>query len=317
MNTLNPAIPPDGSLFQPVIGPRGLRLALVFGNEAPHGRCPYYLTQCTHCDLGDGEGCRFSFDLNMERLAFFREQYREIWPEVRHLIIYNSGSTLDPLEMSLETLDGILEFARSLPGCPRVSLDSREDFVTVERVRFVLDRLRPEQTLCLTLGLESQNDEIRIKHLAKTITRDEVEAIFRILSQWRERSCVEINMVFQPPGTVGEDAVREAVATVEYGVELRDRHQVNVDFNYHPYYPTWKGVSEYPNHPRAVLEDGIKALIGMVRFLRNHPGNTRVFVGWNDEGHDLQISSKHRELLLYSPGIQRFNQTQNEEDLRI
>ena len=311
------AIPPAGSLFAPVRGPRGTRLALVFGNEAPSGRCPYYLTQCTHCDLGDGEGCRFTYDLNMARLAFFRDHYREIWPQIRHLIIYNSGSTLDPLEMSLDTLGGILDFAASLTECLRVSLDSREDFITAERVQFVLDRLHPEQALCLTLGLESQCDHIRINNLAKTITRDEVEAIFEILSHRRARASVEINMVFQPPGILGEEAVREAIATVEYGIALRDRFQVGVDFNYHPYYPTWKGVSEFPNHPRALLEDGIKALIQIVRFLKTRPGDTRIFVGWNDEGHDLQASSKQRELLIYAPGIQRFNHSQDEKDLHI
>ena len=129
------AIPPPESLFDPVEGPRGLRLALVFGNEAPGGRCPFHQVQCAHCDLGEGEGIRFTPEMNRARLAFFATHYGKLWDRIKHLVIYNSGSTLNPQEMSDETLGSILEYLNGLPGLERVSFDSRESFVTPARIQ--------------------------------------------------------------------------------------------------------------------------------------------------------------------------------------
>lgn len=312
-----PEIPPMGSLFEPVTGPRGNRLALVFGNENESGRCPFYQKQCTHCDLGAGEGIRFTPELNAARLTFFRQHYRAVLSGIDHLVIYNSGSTLNPGELSPATMSGILAFAHALPRCTRVSFDSREPFITPERIGKLVPELRDDQSLGITLGLESQDDTVREKHLAKTLTRVEIDTVFAALASFPGRTTIELNVLFQPPGIVRQAAVDEALATIDYGLVLRDRFGVPVDFNFHPYYPSWKGSLEFPEHPRALAEDAIKALILICRRLKAAGGDSRVFVGWNDEGHDLQPARKQRELLLYWPGLASFNRTQDEHDLRI
>ncbi|HNV68909.1 MAG TPA: hypothetical protein PKO06_04365 [Candidatus Ozemobacteraceae bacterium] len=311
------AIPRDGSLFNPIDGPRGRRLALVFGNEAPGGRCPFHTAQCSHCDLGAGEGIRFTTEINVRRLTFFTRHYAEIFPMIEHLVIYNSGSTLNPLELSLDTLQHILAFAASLPKCRRVSFDTREDFVTPERVARLADGLRSDQQFGLTLGVESQNDHVRMQLLGKSMSREEVAAVFQHLSRCNPRSRVEMNVVFQPPGLTGQAAVDDALATIRFGLELMDQSGVPVDFNFHPYYPSWKGTREFPNHPRANLQDTLRALILIHREIRTHGGDSAIFVGWNDEGHDLQPSSKSREINLYQPGIVAFNRSQDEADLHL
>ena len=313
----SPAIPGEASLFEPVAAPRGIRLALIFGNEAPHGKCPYHGTQCAHCDIGAGEGIRFNFSLNKERLEFFKSHYNKKLKTVQHIVIYNSGSTLNPQEMSPETLGEILGFIKETDSIQRASFDSREIFITRERVRNLVDSVRPNQQITLTLGLESQSDAIRMEKLGKRMSKEQIKRIFQVLSEFRERASVEINMVFQPPGVKGKGAVEEAKATVQYGLDLMDEYNVGVDFNYHPYYPSWKGSYEYPDHPRAIIQDGIRALILIVRMIKNRGGAAKIFVGWNDEGHDLQPRTKQRELSLYSSGLQKFNQTQDEKDLRI
>lgn len=312
-----PEIPPVGSLFEPVTGPRGNRLALVFGNENEAGRCPFYQKQCTHCDLGAGEGIRFTPELNLARLTFFRQQYRAILPSIDHLVIYNSGSTLNPVELSPATMKEITAFAHGLPRCHRVSFDSREPFIKPARIKELVETLRHDQILGITLGLESQDDKVREQHLAKTLTREEIDGVFSAMASCPGRTAVELNLLFQPPGIVRKAAVEEALATVEYGLDLRDRFDVAVDFNFHPYYPSWKGSLEFPEHPRALVEDAIKALIFISRRLKARGGDTKIFVGWHDEGHDLQPARKQRELLLYWPGLASFNRTQDEHDLRI
>ena len=124
------ARPADRLLFAPTRDRYGVRLALVFGNHAPGGRCPYYAAgKCHHCDIGAGEGAAVTSELNRQRLAWFQEHYRQVLPEVVHLVLYNSGSLLNPQEMPADLLDEVLVWARSLPALRMVSLETRENAV--------------------------------------------------------------------------------------------------------------------------------------------------------------------------------------------
>ena len=137
------ARPHDRLLFAPTRDRYGVRLALVFGNHAPGGRCPYYTAgQCSYCDIGAGEGAAATLESNRQRLAWFQEHYHEILPEVAHLVLYNSGSLLNPQEMPPELLDAILAWARSLPAVRVVSVDSREGLVTEVAVKRVASAFR-------------------------------------------------------------------------------------------------------------------------------------------------------------------------------
>src|SRR5271165_5443393 len=80
------AVPRAESLFEPVRDRYGWRLALVFGNHATGGFCPYYgREQCFHCDIGAGEGTAFDLPTNRERLAWFQEYYRPHLASISHL----------------------------------------------------------------------------------------------------------------------------------------------------------------------------------------------------------------------------------------
>ena len=95
------AVPAAEHRFAAVRDVYGWRLALVFGNEAKDGICPYYRAgRCHHCDIGAGEGRAFDTASNAARLRWFEASYAERWPELAHLVVYNSGSTLNPAELS-------------------------------------------------------------------------------------------------------------------------------------------------------------------------------------------------------------------------
>jgi hypothetical protein len=311
------AIPPQESCFDPVMGPQGLRLALVFGNESKDGRCPFFLAQCMHCDIGGGEGIGFTHELNKRRLEYFKEKFKVFWDSISHLVIYNYGSTLNSSEFSDETLEMILKFAAELPSVLRISFDSREYYVTDEKVAQLLKYSRKDQTVSVTLGLESISEKVRVDHLKKKMSREQVEKIFTTLAKARERTAVEMNILFQPPGVVGNEAVKEAVATAQFGLHLSSLTGVRVDFNFHPYYPSQKGLKAFPDHPRARLEDALRAIILIKRKIEEMKLETLLFVGGNDEGHDSQPGLKQMKQLLYDPAFSSFNITQEEKDLII
>lgn len=311
------AIPPAESTFMPVRGPLGYRLALVFGNESHDGRCPFFATQCMHCDIGGGEGFSFSSDLNCQRLEYFKTRFEHEWERINHLVVYNYGSTLNEAEFSRKTLKAVLDFVKACPSIKRASFDSREFFVTEEIVRFMVANTRVDQVVSVTLGFETQSEELRLDYLKKKISKEQVKKVFAALATSSPRSAVEMNVLFQPPGVAGNEAVKEAVATAAFGLEMMRQTGVRVDFNFHPYYPSIKGSDAYPDHPRARLEDAVRSLILISRMIKDSGGESLLFVGGNDEGHDLQPSLKQMKQLLYDPAFAAFNVSQDEKDLMI
>jgi hypothetical protein len=306
----DPAIPDPALRFEPVEDRYGTRLALVFGNEAPGGRCPFHARQCYHCDIGAGEGVPFDTATNLRRLDFFREHYAGVLPKAAHLVIYNSGSVLNPSELGEASLQAILAWTAGLPACRVVSLDSREAFITTDKLDRVLRALRPGQQPRPILGLETQDERARLELLNKRVTRGAVEAAFEVVGHYQGRVGLDVNIVFGTPPFHGGAAVAEAEATAGYALELAERFNVPVDFNFHPYYPSRIGREHFPNHPRADLGAALEALARLREAIARAGREASVFVGWYDEAHDQEPSARQAELARYREVFHQFNVTQ-------
>ncbi len=308
----NLVIPDASILFDPVRDTYGSRLALVFGNEFKGGECPFYTAkQCHHCDIGAGEGIQFTTKMNRERLDFFRQHYGDVLGNVEHLVVYNSGSTLNKAEMSRQTLEHIAKYASSLDKCKIVSFDSREMYVTEDSLDYVVERLRDDQQARAILGVESQSDEVRIGKLNKRMKKVKIETAFEVARKYKGKVGIDVNIVFQPPELVGGDAVREAVETLRYGLDLGERYNVPVDFNFHPYYPSKRSRAMYPEHPRANLKDSKGALRRMKAEIEARGIDAKIFIGWQDEAHDQQQKVRGIELEQGMEKFDRFNVTQD------
>ncbi len=314
------AIPEKSTLFNPVFDGYGRRLALVFGNEFSEGRCPFYQSQCNHCDIGAGEGIQFDYELNRERLAFFQDYYADVLPDIVHLVIYNSGSTLNKLEMSPETLFCIAKYAASLEKCKIVSWDSRENYIKPKNLDIIVNNLRQDQQIRIILGIESQDDKIRMVNLKKLMSKEAIEQAFaiaqclafsEIASAYESRVGMEFNIVFQPPEIIGQAAILEAVKTVTYGLNLSQKYRVPIDFNFHSYYPSRKSQAIFPNHQRAELKDAIQALLLMKQAILQQDSLAKIFIGWQDEDHDREQNKRAVELQKYLDIFNRFNIEQN------
>jgi hypothetical protein len=300
------AIPAPALRFEPVQDGYGTRLALVFGNEAPGGVCPFYSRQCYHCDIGSGEGAQFDAGMNGERLGFFRRHYASVLPKVAHLVLYNSGSVLNPRELAAGSLQGILEYAAALANCRVISLDSREAYIRKTHLDRVLGCLRPDQQPRPILGLETQNDEVRLRVLNKRMTRSAVEAAFRAIGHYEGRVGLDLNIVFGLPPLQGRAAVAEAEATARFGLELAARHGVPLDFNFHPYYPSRIARDHFPEHPRADLGAALEAVTRIREVILQSGRPSMLFIGLEDERHDQEPSVRRAELARYAELFHRF-----------
>lgn len=273
--------------FEPVQDRYGKRLALVFGNEAKDGQCPFYRRkECSHCDIGAGEGQAVDALAHAQRLAWFAYHYRRELPEVTHLVLYNSGSLLNPREMSPSALRTICDWAARLPALRMLSLDTRELFVNRQRLRELRQRLPDQVALRVILGLESADDEVRLGLLNKRMSRAAVERAVHEVAQSGTNVGLWVSLVFGPPGRPGPAAISDLLTGIHMAVELAEAHRLPLDFNIHPFYPSRRSLLAHPEHPRADLALLDEALALAQAELTARGSSASLFVGWQDEQHD-------------------------------
>ncbi len=306
----DPAIPRGFVRFLPTRDTYGVRLALVFGNENRDGRCPFYGRSCYHCDIGAGEGIQFTPKMNERRLDEVRKIYHGILPTVAHLVLYNSGSLFNPAETSRKTLGRLLDFATSLALCQTVSIDSREIYVTDGALECLLEHLPANQKGRVILGLETQDDDLRTKILKKPMSRRGFERAAAMLQSGGRNLGLDVNILFQPPGTTPKTAVREAVATARYALEVSEKWSLALDLNFHPYYRSQVGRRHFPHHPRARLPQAVEALLRIREILDQSELGGQIYIGWQDEEHDGEPDERARELNSWLARFSAFNQSQ-------
>jgi hypothetical protein len=307
--------PREEMRFEPVRDRYGWRLALVFGNHAPGGVCPYYAGDlCDHCDIGAGEGVAFDRTMNRRRIAWFADHYRTHLSSISHIVLYNSGSVLNPREMPPDLLDEIFMFARSLPAVQIISLDSREAYIRPETLRRILAVAGESITVRPILGLESSDDRIRNDVLRKAMPLAAIIRVFRDLGALAaeygaDRIGLDVNIVIGGPGTTPDLAVADAARTALFSLQAGAEHGVKVDLNLHPYYIGKRGLARFPDQRRCSIATTVAAASVIARAVQSVRAQSIVFIGWQDEGHDAEQGERSLELKRARADLDRFNQT--------
>ncbi len=286
------SIPPPPQRFAPVADPAGRRLALVFGNQASDGVCPYYEKgECWHCDIGAGEGGALADADNLARLTWFRAYYQQEWEQLAHLVIYNSGSVLNPKELAPAVLAEVLRFARGLPRLRHVSLDSREGFIRRKWLEPLGAALgREDVRLMPILGLETADEHVRVTLLAKRMSARAVERAFDEVAACAGSFGMAVNLVLGLPGVA--DPVADAVASARWMHTLAAARGLPLALNLHPYYPSARGRARFPEHPRLAPARTGQILDALAAAL---PREVELFLGLHDEDHDTEPGRRDRE----------------------
>ena len=313
--------PPLAQQFAIVEDRYGPRIAWVFGNQDKGGVCPYRRAGlCHHCDIGDGEGREFTTQMNRDRLRWFMEHDRELLPQLAHLVVYNSGSVLNPRELSPEVLMDICDQTNAMPGLRALSLDTREAYLDTERLVQLAERLPKRVCLRPILGLESADNEIRDGWLEKRMPRSAIcrglDAVAEAAPQASPGDIgLDANVLVGGPGVAADRVTMDVVETSRWLLHECGQRSLSLDLNLHPYYPSRRGLARFPFHPRCSwqhVQQSVEKIVDLEEFRSSRPG---LFIGWQDEQHDQQQSLRQKEFEQTQIRMNRFNQTQDPNDL--
>jgi radical SAM enzyme (TIGR01210 family) len=236
-----------------------------------------------------------------------------------HLLIYNSGSVLNPVEMAEAVLDAIAAQCRNTPSVRVVSVESREGYVTVSHVEHLLERLASHQVLRVVIGLESADDRIRDGLLDKKMPRFAVERAFEALAAVARRLPgrvgLDVNLLLAPPGTEGQSAVEDAARSARFALEAGKRWGFAVDLNLHPFYPSARSLSRFPDHGRCSPQVLAAAAAAVERQRAALKCDAGIYIGLEDEGHDQGAPDEANHALKVRAAVDRFNVTARIQDL--
>ena len=152
-------------------------------------------------------------DLNSQIDTIF-SQYAAQLPEFQQFCFGNEGSALDSQRFHRESLSYVLDRAQAMTNLEVISLETRPEYIRRERLEEVRSRTHA-RVVDMTVGFETQDDEIRIGLLRKKTFRRLMEERIRLLVELGIRFTSYV-MIKPAPGMTEEAGVREAIATIEY-----------------------------------------------------------------------------------------------------
>jgi radical SAM enzyme (TIGR01210 family) len=142
-----------------------------------------------------------------------------------HLDLYVSGSFFNPEEIPEEAQRQILSTAAACGRLARVTVESRPEYVTGERLdaaRAALGQLSLE----VAIGLESADEQIRLRRIRKGFSWDQfVAAAQRIAVAGAE---LAVYVLLKPIDTGEREAIDDAVTTIERVSALGDSLDLRV-----------------------------------------------------------------------------------------
>jgi len=159
--------------------------------------------RCTMCGYASEGAPATEEDLMVQ----FRAATKDLSSEDQVVKIYTSGSFLDPAEVpesvSSQILDGL-----AVAGVEKLVIESRPEYVTVERVEASASRIRTE----VAIGLETSSDLARDHSIRKGFSFEEFKAAAKAVHRGggSVKTYLLLKPLFLSEGVAISDALRSA-----------------------------------------------------------------------------------------------------------
>lgn len=155
---------------------------------------------------------------------------------VAHFELLTLGSFFHDSEVPPEFRKRAMDILADQPTIKSVLVESRAEYVDLERVMEVKTRLRRDQTLELGLGVESSNSRLRNKVLKKGLSD---RAVRRVMEVCKEAGVRFVSYLLVKPHTLDEkDGIIDAVDSGEWISNLAKTIGVEYRIAYEPVFIT-------------------------------------------------------------------------------
>jgi len=151
---------------------------------------------------------------------------------VEEIDILTLGSFLNDREVEENTRVQIMERITESPGIIRVSIESRAEYVTVEKIKQMKTILGEKKILEFAIGLESQDDYLRNKVIKKGLSR---KAFENTVAKVKEAGADFLSyLLIKPPQVSEKEAIADAVASAEYVFRTAKKYGVKARAAFEP-----------------------------------------------------------------------------------
>ncbi len=196
---------------------------------------------------------------------------------VKEVDLLTLGSFLNDREVSPEARSRLLGKLAGLPEVEVVSIESRAEYVSVEKLRQVRELLGGKM-VDFGIGLESADDHVRNNIINKGLSR---KAFERIVKQVKEAGCsLLVYLLIKPPGLSETEAIEDAVKSVDYVFEIARRCDVRARVAFEPVFICENTLLE------KLFKDAKYRLVNLwsvVQIVKRVHGQGTVFIGLSDE----------------------------------
>jgi hypothetical protein len=141
------------------------------------------------------------------------------------------GSFLNDNEVKPQTRKALLERVANIPHIKRISIESRADYVTLEKL-VECKKILKDKILDFGIGLESANDYIRNSVINKSLSKEDFEKTVKTL---KEAECtLLVYLLIKPPGLTENEAIIDAVESAKYVFSVAQKYSVTARVAFEP-----------------------------------------------------------------------------------
>ena len=184
----------------------------------------------TGCEWASHGGCTFCGEFSGSlhgklvkpefHIAQFSFAVSEYIPKIKPkwIRIYNEGSFLNDREIDPSAQQTILKLALSIEEIQRVTIETRAIYITQEKLEILKKMMRNTKELEIAVGLETQDEFIRLVCVNKGETNEIFEEKIKLLKDYGFKTLAYI--IIKPPFLTEGEALEEAEKSVKYAFDI-------------------------------------------------------------------------------------------------
>lgn len=261
---------------------------------------------CTVCGFLNHAEQYITPEQILEQLEFALKSFD--LSDVEEIDILTLGSFLNDSEVNPVTRMQIISRLAEISHLKRVSIESRAEYVTVDKIKLIKEILGSDKILEFAIGLESQDDYLRNKIIKKGLSKHSFE---KTVAKVKEAGAHLLTyLLIKPPHVLEKEAIADAVKSAAYVFHVAQKYGVPARAAFEPVF-----VCENTYLEKLYLQSQYRLLNlwSVVEVIKNAHEYGCLFIGLSDENLSMErmpqsCSSCGGKII---DAIERFNKSQD------